>query len=65
MHDEDGVVTSSIITASIHGRVNVVELLLSIGASINEKNSNGTSSIIGSCTIGNIEIVEVTSVKRS
>ena len=34
IHDKDGDGTSSISTASIHGHVNVVELLLSKGASM-------------------------------
>ena len=63
IHDEDGVGTSSIIT----GYLFMVVLLslsycfLGVQASMRKIAMVRTSFLIGSCTVGNIEIVEVTS----
>ena len=46
IHKKDNNGRSSIIHASYHGHVNVVELLLSKGANISDKANDGRSSII-------------------
>jgi ankyrin repeat protein len=47
---------SSIIAASIYGHVNVVGLLLSKGANINDKDYYGNSAIIAASKCGYVNV---------
>ena len=51
--------SSSIIEASRRGYLSVVELLLSKGANVNDKNNYGYSSIIEASTHGHVSVVEL------
>ena len=51
--------TTALILASSRGNANVVKLLISMGADVNQKNSYGETALIEASFLGNIEIVKI------
>ena len=59
IHERDEDDRSSIFWASRQGHVNIVELLLSKGADINDKDDYGLSSILAASVGGHVNVVEL------